>query len=313
MKNFALFVLALGALAGSGEVAAQQGPTMTVCAGPQFVPNGWIKINDTTVPQTTCAAPTPNAWIVEKYADRWLNATIMACNGPVPAGWTKLRTITSNSQCVQPYPGNVMEIKHTSCDNQSPETCYPSWVSVSPFQVKVPYGTQWGSTQVTWSAPAYPGACIWVTWPGASAPQQWGCSGTSGNATWPYVAVGTPNTFFLTPSASQTTPVLAQNTVTAVYGTKPTISASPTVVNIPAGQTNGTTTISYNLSGSGHGAICVWVQNTGGSAIPQHCAVGTSGTFTWQWVPKGGSSTFWLNNSSTSPADVYATVTVHGQ
>ncbi|HJU37956.1 MAG TPA: hypothetical protein VJ724_00175 [Tahibacter sp.] len=318
MKRFAMLMLALGLAAGGRDALAQN--RQTVCAGSQNVPAGWIKADDNWSGQT-CGNPSSifvlNTWDIVEYGNLPVNAELFVCNGPVPAGWANVGTASRLGMCgvtggTQPN-NNMMTIRHLSCaPPQSEQSCYPASIQLSSYSVTVPYGEQWGSVNVSWSAPGQPGACMWVSSPGGSV-QLWACSGASGSATWPYVLAGSSNTFHLSPSSSSPQPVLTHNTVIGVAGNAPTIAASPMVVNVPAGQTFGSTTVSYNLSGSGHGAICVWVKNNDESSTPISCAVGNTGTVSWPWVPKGGTTTFWLNKSSTSPAEAYATVTVRGQ
>ena len=319
MKRFALILFALSLLGGGREALAQN--QQLVCAGQQNVPAGWIKADDNWNGQT-CGNPSSifvlNQWVIYEYGNLPIGRELFVCNSPnVPAGWSKIGTDSRIDMCGVTggtAPGtNMMTIKHTSCvPPQSTSSCYPASISLSSWSTTVPYGEQWGSVNVSWSAPGQPGACVWVSSPNSAA-QLWACTGESGSSAWPYVAANSSNTFHLSPSSSSPSPVLTHTTVQGIAGNAPTISASPMVVNVPAGQTMGSTTVSYNLAGSGHGAICVWVKNNNESSTPYACNVGTTGSVTWPWVPKGGTTTFWLNKSSTSPAEVYATVQVRGQ
>lgn len=80
-----------------------------------------------------------------------------------------------------------------------------------------------------------------------------------------------------------------------------TLSASPMTAQVPYAQFWGSTDISF--SSQGYPGLCIWVQNSGSTPSVWSCG-GSSGTLTWPYVPVGGSSTFWLNTSQTSSAQV---------
>lgn len=91
-----------------------------------------------------------------------------------------------------------------------------------------------------------------------------------------------------------------------------TISASPTTVQIPYGQTKGSTTVSYTVTNPISSSACIWVQNTGGPLTLWACGGASSGTFTWSSVPLNGSTTFMLSESSNSATPTLDYVVVNG-
>lgn len=289
----------------------------TICAG--NMPTGWILADEAWIP-TQCGNPTSivyNVWTIYEYDNLPVGATLSVCNGTVPAGWAVTSTSWIPTRCGNPATSvqNVMTINHASCVNEATNLCYPpqpTTISASPTTVQIPYGQTDGSTTLSWNAPSYSSVCVWVSSPGGTT-QLWSCTGSSNTQTWPYVPAGSSNTFIVSPSSSSPSPQLASVTVYGVADPAPKISASPTVVTVPAGQSSGSTTVSYDLTGSGYSSMCIWVQNSGGTAQVWSCSTGTTHSQVWPYVPKGGTSTFWLSTSQTSSTPQLASVTVTGQ
>jgi len=98
--------------------------------------------------------------------------------------------------------------------------------------------------------------------------------------------------------------------------TSGTMSASPMVVHIPAGQSMGSTLISYNIVNPGNFGGCIWIANrdsAGTHPLQLWSCGGASGdNLNWPYVPVGGSTTFYLNQDSSSLNGSLTTITVTG-
>ncbi len=231
----------------------------------------------------------------------------------VPTGWSVTQVNLSPS-C--PGSGEDWVMQHTSCV-AGDTNCYPTTASIyaSPQTLTVPYGQDAGSTTVSWNSTNYNDPCVWIQNTGESK-KLWACSGPGAHsAVWPWVPAGGTTTFTLSSGGSNSpTPNIAQVVATGIQGTAPTLSASPMIVYIPQGSYRGNTTISYNLAGSGYNNACVWTQTTGGPG-PQvwSCPGGKTWSGVWPYVPKGGTTTFWLSPSQTSPTPYLVPIVVTGQ
>lgn len=296
----------------------------TICLG-DSVPSGWIVVNREWNP-TTCNYPYPpinfqgNVLTIAQYNVLPVGTILNVCReSPVPAGWTAGSVYTDIVSCASIYgtanpTDNMRNISHTSCVNQSQASCYPyqpTTVTASPMTVRIPYGENRGSVTVNYSSPGNPGACLWVQNSGKPI-GLWGCAGSSAsNLTWPYVPVGGSSTIWVSASSTSSSPRLATVTVHGVERPAPEFSASPQSVNIPAGQTRGSTTISWDTSESGFSTSCIWEQSTGGQVRLWGC-VPSSGSEVWPFIPLGGNTTFWLTRDSQSATPALATLVVTG-
>lgn len=247
------------------------------------------------------------------YHDIPVGGTLRFCSViGVPAGWNVIQT---NLPASCPGSGQDWIMQHTSCV-QGDSNCYPqsASISASPQTVIVPYGSSFAGTTVSWNTSNYSSPCIWAQNSGGIA-QLWSCSGGGAHSSvWAYVpASGTSTVWISSGGSNSSTPRVAQIVITGVAGTAPTISASPMSVSIPAGSSMGSTTVSYNLSGSGHAAMCMWVQTNGGAKQVWSCNGGSTRTEVWPYVPRGGTSKIWLSPSQTSPTPELASITVTGQ
>ena len=103
-------------------------------------------------------------------------------------------------------------------------------------------------------------------------------------------------------------------TYTCTYGSPPqptgTISASPTSVTVPYGQSSGTTVVSYTSANANQ--ICVWVSNNAAAATLWTCNGASASNLVWSKVPAGGNSKFLLTTSNSTPSPVLHTATVNG-
>ncbi|UXI70277.1 hypothetical protein [Tahibacter amnicola] len=301
-------------LLGVGTAAAQD--IQHVCRNQ--VPAGYIA-TDKKYSITECgtfSSATDNVWVVTRYDHLPVGARMDVCaDQPIPAGWQAVRSTQTAQRCSishMPTSPTVTEIAHVSCVNQSHSSCYPpsgSWISVWPQKAIVPPGQSYGWTDVSYGSGA--GACIWIHNTGAPAPTLWTCGGPQGtNIRWDHVPAGGETRFILSPSMTSPSPELASKTIRAPANPAASISASPLVVSVPAGTNFGSTTISYQLPGAS--GACVWTQNSGEAPKLWSCGA-ASATLQWSYVPRGGSSTFWLTTSWTASEPRLATVTVTGR
>lgn len=310
---------------GDFVINATTGPQCATPTGP-LPPPGWTLTYANNV--ATCSYPYtsgyysvcfgPNHYCFNQvsytsYHDIPVGGTLRFCSViGVPAGWNVIQTNLSAS-C--PGSGQDWVMQHTSCV-AGDSNCYPQSASItaSPQTVTVPYGSASGATTVSWNTSNYSNPCVWIQ--NTGGPQQlWACSGGGAHSSvWSYVPAGGTTTLWISSGgSSSSTPRVAQVTVTGIAGTAPTISASPMSVPIPAGSSNGSTTVSYNLSGSGYNAMCLWIQNNGGEKKVWGCSAGLTRTDVWPYVPRGGTTKIWLSPNQTSPSPELASVTVTGQ
>ncbi|HTA65238.1 MAG TPA: hypothetical protein VK753_07020 [Xanthomonadaceae bacterium] len=324
MQTFSKVGLALLLLIASNSAFAIHVSQKQVCQNTS-VPSGWVIANKTWN-RTTCGSPsTPqaNVWVLDEYGDLPVGTTLTICafSSSVPSGWVPTSFNSNPGVCGAQYgapenPYNTVTIAYAICTNESNSLCYPSLsqfgvIAAVPTTVDVPYGQANASTNLGWFASTSK-ACVWVTTEGVGT-QLWSCDGNAATQTWPYVSAGVSQTFILSPNSTSASPVLSSVVVTGVEGTAPKIHASPTVVTVRSGQTDGSTTVSYNLIGSDYSSMCIWASNNGQPA--QLWACGSDFTFSqvWPYVPKGGTTKFWLNPSRTSSSQVLATITVTGK
>ena len=284
---------------------------------------GYVIINVTEdISCTVIIGSSWNAVVEQEYDNLPVGATLSVCgytySNAAPPGWTVTSTYSPGATC---YTGiqyaNVQNISHTSCVNEAQSLCYPAQpitgsITASASTVGIPNGETTGSVNISYTVNGGGGGCIWAQNSGSSAIQLWSCGGASGSGlNWPYLPVGGTTTFYLNQSTASPTPALASTVVHGVADNAPLISASPSSMAVPAGQT-GTTTISYNTNNDGYNGYCIWVQNTGSAVQLWACGGTGSGTIVWPYVPKGGTSTFWINGSSTSSSPRLATTVVTG-
>lgn len=255
-----------------------------------------------------------NQMAYTSYNDIPVGGTLRFCSVVgVPNGWSVTQVNLSPS-C--PGSGEDWVMQHTACV-AGDTNCYPTSASIyaSPQTLTVPYGQEAGSTTVSWNSTNYADPCVWIQSTGGTK-RLWACLGTGAHsAVWPWVPAGGTTTFTLSSGGSNSpTPSIAQVVATGIQGTAPSLSASPMIVYIPQGNTRGSTTVSYNLSGSGYASMCVWEQTTGGSGPSVWaCPTGKTWSGVWPYVPKGGSTTFWLSPSQTSPTPRLVQIVVTGQ
>jgi len=321
MQSVLKIFLALLLLAASKSAFAITVTQKNICRGDP-VPAGWVIANKTWN-RNTCGSPHTaqvNVWTIEKYDNLPVGTSLVVCasSRAYPDGWLPTSFKWNPAVCgaqfsTQTDTYNTVKITYTNCTNETNKLCYPSLAQYAviwalPTTVPIPYGQSTGTTAIGWFAPVP--VCVWVSSGGATA-QLWSCSGNADVQTWPYASPGVTQTFTVSASSTSPSPVLASVDIKGVEGSPPKISASPTVVSIPAGKIVGSTTISYNLSGSDYPAMCVWVSTEG--TTPQLWACGgTTFSQVWPYVPKGGKSVFWLNPSATSSSQILASVVVTG-
>jgi len=273
--------------------------------------------------RNACGKPTTpvgNAWVLDEYDNLPVGTPLTVCEtSPIPAGWVATGYQANSTVCGAQYgsqslPYNTVQIRYVLCTNESSSLCYPSLaqfavISALPSTVTIPYGQSTGSAAVAWYAPT--SVCVWVSTEGAST-QLWSCGGGFAEQTWPYVPVGLTQTFIVSPNSTSASPVLASVTIKGVEGAPPKIYAAPTSVTVPKGATQGSTAISYNLVGTDYSSMCIWTSNNGAAAQLWACGSGLTFTQVWPYVPKGGTSLFWLNPSHTSPSQILSSVLVTG-
>lgn len=92
----------------------------------------------------------------------------------------------------------------------------PPKISASPTTVSIPAGKIVGSTTISYNLAGsdYPAMCIWVSTNGTT-PQLWACgAGTTFSQVWPYVPKGGKSVFWLNPSTTSSSQILASVVVT---------------------------------------------------------------------------------------------------
>jgi hypothetical protein len=288
------------------------------------VPSGWIVANKSWS-KTTCGDPATaqgNVSLIERYDNLPIGMPLIVCeSSPIPPGWVPTSYQWNATLCGAQFgsgsgPFNTVTINNALCTNESEKLCFPSLSQFAviwalPSKVSIPYGQGTGSVQLGWFS--LEDVCIWVKAGGATS-QLWSCPGKYAVQTWPYVGVGETQTFIVSASSTSPSPELATVAVTGVEGAPPRISASPTTVTVPAGASVGSTTVSYNLAGSDYySGMCIWVSTDGSAAQLWACGSGMTLSQVWPYVPKGGTSTFWLNPSRTSASQILASVVVTGK
>lgn len=321
MQTVVKIFLAVLLLVASRSAFAITVTQKNICRGDP-VPTGWVIANKTWN-RNTCGSPhTPqaNVWTIEEYDNLPVGTPLTVCSSSrIPNGWITTGFQWNPSVCgaqfsTQKDAYNTVTIRYAICTNETSKLCYPSLAQFAviwalPKAVPIPYGQGSGTTAIGWFAPIP--VCVWVS-TGTASPQLWSCSGNYAVQTWPYASPGVSQTFMVSASSTSASPVLASVVIKGVEGSPPKISASPTSVSIPAGKIVGSTTISYNLSGSDYPAMCIWVSTNGTTAQLWACGAGPTFSQVWPYVPKGGKSVFWLNPSTTSSAQILASVVVTG-
>jgi len=140
--------------------------------------------------------------------------------------------------------------------------CYPqsASISASPPDVTVPYAQGAVQQRLIGTRFNCSNPCIWVSKHGCGA-ELWACSG--GGAIVPsgrmYRRMEPPRCG----SAMEQRFAFAQHRASCRDRASRHSAddyCSPMVVSVPAGQ-SASTSISYNLAGSGYTAMCIWVQN----------------------------------------------------
>lgn len=243
-------------------------PTQSGCAQGMTIPSGWVITQSKWDPGCpgAAAAFAVNWYTITNVSNQPVNTTIGACQTTgwpiVPPGWSQVGQTASNGACGCPYaqpPGcvgpdwqtsDMLVLQHTTCMASGPGACPAATgtLSASPTSVVIPYGVVHGTTNLTFNAQNTTGTCIWTSTNGAAA-GLWSCNGASGNASWPYLTAGSSTKFILTTSNTAPSPVLAQVTVSATAGARPTMSANPAAVVVPYGAANAATTITWNAPG----------------------------------------------------------------
>ncbi|MBG6136083.1 ricin-type beta-trefoil lectin domain protein [Longispora fulva] len=212
---------------------------------------------------------------------------------------------TSTAWC---NPGDAPSVRNSDIQIIILSAAAPS-ITASPSTVVIPAGQVMGTTTVSFSSTNASGTCIWISQTG-EAPRLWSCNGAAGSGlVWPYVPVGGYTKFLLTTSSTAPSPVLATTTATGVTPTG-TVTASPSTVVIPAGQTAGTTTVSFTSTYTN--GTCIWISQTGEAPRLWSCGGAAGSGLVWPYVPVGGYTKFLLTTSSTAPSPVLATTTATG-
>ena len=183
-------------------------------------------------------------------------------------------------------------------------------ISVSPSTVAIPAGQSSGSTTVGWNGQnasvfVVTGDCGSGEAPFASS----GAGSYSQVAAW--ITVGA-NCVFRLRADNASGPLLGSATVTGVAGQTASggISASPTTVTIPVGQSTGSSTISWNSTGVSQAYV---MSSCGGGAQSTFATSGV-GSFSQaaNIIPVGSSCTFQLRANDTA-GQLLGSVTVTGQ
>lgn len=316
--------LRLGASNDGFGAKSTTGPQCATPTGPLPAP-GWTLTAGANVP--TCSYPYtsgfysvcfgPNRYCFNQLTYTSFNnipvgGTLRFCSViGVPNGWSVIQ-VGLPSSCASSGEDWVMQ--HVSCV-AGDTNCYPqsASISASPQTVTVPYGQSGGSTTISWNTVNYSNPCLWVQNSGGST-SLWSCPGPGAhNQVWPYVpSGGTSRIWISNGGSSSPSPEVAQVTVTGIAGVAPRISASPQTVHIPQGSTSGSTTISFDLTGSGYNAMCIWQSTNEEPPRVWHCEGGTRFSAVWPYVPLNGNTRMWLSPSSTSSTPVLASLTVTG-
>lgn len=205
----------------------------------------------------------------------------------VPNGWVVTGAKNNPSTCNTPYPplpgqANVYTI--TNISNLPLNTA----VNICTAQSPVPGG--WASVGTTGGA-------------------ECGCPYGSGScsASWYLTNIAIiQHTSCLAPPNPGSCP--------SVPSPSGSISASPSSVVVPYGQSGGSTKISYTTANTtvSAGQICIWAGNNGAAPSKWACNGTSASNLVWPYVPAGGSTKFILAMSDSAPSPVLSTVTVTG-
>jgi hypothetical protein len=174
-------------------------------------------------------------------------------------------------------------------------------ISATPTTVLVPVGQDYWNTSVSFSTTPATDSQVYVSVNGgqealfAQAPN-------GANLSVPWIWAGSTYDFNLYQGTARTEKLATVR----VIGTRATISANPwTDVIIPAGQTLGTTTVTYSLPGGAFGQVYV---GNGTNWFTQ----GTGGSQAAPWIQDGMAYDFNLYEG-TSKTQLLATVRVYGR
>jgi hypothetical protein len=181
-------------------------------------------------------------------------------------------------------------------------------ISAAPETVVIPAGQSHGTTNIAWAGEHASSFHVTVNCGGADGLFASSGPGTNSQSA-PWIGVGSSCAFRLR-ADSPSGPVMDSVTVTGVAGQAPSgsISAAPTTVNIPAGQSSGSTTLS-------------WVgQNAGSFFVTRDCGGGesvftSSGAGSYNQVASGitaGASCAFRLRADSASGTVLGSVTVNG-
>jgi hypothetical protein len=183
-------------------------------------------------------------------------------------------------------------------------------ISVSPNTVSIPAGQSSGSTTVSWNGQNASGFVVTGDCGSGEAPfASSGAGSYSQVAAW--ITVGASCVFRLR-ADSASGPLLGSANVTGVAGqsVSGSISASPTTVTIPVGQSTGSTTLSWNSAGASQ----AYVMSSCAGAAQSTFATSGAGSFNQaaNIIPVGASCIFQLRANATN-GPLLGSVTVTGQ
>lgn len=184
-------------------------------------------------------------------------------------------------------------------------------LTAAPSTVTIPSGQSTGTTTLNWAAQGASAFHVTVSCGGGSESLFASSGAGSYSQSAPWITVGA-NCAFRLRANTASGPILASANVTGVAGQAPTgsISASPTTVNIPSGQSTGSSTISWNASG----VTQAHVRSSCAGAAQTGFAVTGAGSFSQvaNFIPVGASCTFQLRADSAG-GTLLGSVTVTGQ
>jgi hypothetical protein len=289
------------------------------CATPQgpLLPAGWTVTYAANV--TTCSPPFTsgfysiclpgracfNQYTYTSFYDVPVGGSMRYCSAiGVPAGW-QVTQLNLPASC--PGSGADSIMQHVSCISGQDTNCYPQSASItaSPRTVLIPFGQGTGSTTVNWNTVNYSNPCVWISNNGGAA-QLWGCSGGGAHsAVWPYVPEAGTTTLWISDGGSASpSPNIAQVVVTGQQGAPPpsTMTASQNPVIVPAGQTTGTFTLSWNAPG--HSQVDLWgEQNLQSPGQKLFLGSGPSSGTALEPMSVGEIATLWLyaHGDTTTP------------
>lgn len=186
-------------------------------------------------------------------------------------------------------------------------------ISAAPQTVEIPEGQSLGNTTVAWVGEYADSFHVTVNCNGSEEQLMASTGAGAHNVFVPWIGVGSNCVFNLRPQ-TPTGPILDSVTVTGIAGTGPapsgSISATPSTVSIPVGQSTGSTSLSWNSTGVSQ----VYVMSS--------CAGGAQSTFatsgigsvtrTANFIPVGASCVFQLRANATN-GPLLGSVTVTGQ